>query len=463
MNRTLLLFIVDFLFLNLIALTRWERSEPSRPKEAPVNQIAANAVSRDQDLVDTMRQSLADEELARKALEEKLDSSGATLAVRERTIGELSSGSQKLTAQLVDAQKAKADIAVRYESATRESDLAKSQLEQLRRELEEKRAEAERQRLAAEAFAKQAADARGQIEGLRVQVAVGEQEKQLLTSKAADLEQQVGVERTERARVEQSTSQLAQGVGQLAQNSGELSKEIRDYRPVPANVLFNDFLSSRVGASFTATRKGLLSKVVREKEADTILVTDGKQVYALLEIEDTPFSLREVGSDWQKAGVRLAREAGISTEAEKVTFLRADPRVVAIPLTEGQVATLGAKVYPLASDRFRFPEALLISRDGKGYGELGFKLDPGHPGYVRVDNRFFKRLFGDFSTSSGDLVLSQAGELLGVMVNNDYCLLLDDFTPSAEIGMGDDVTRQHTGTLIDSLSARVLGMPLELQ
>ncbi len=36
MNKTLLLFIVDFLFLNLIALTRWERAELAHARQPPV-------------------------------------------------------------------------------------------------------------------------------------------------------------------------------------------------------------------------------------------------------------------------------------------------------------------------------------------------------------------------------------------------------------------------------------------
>ena len=50
MNKTLLLIICDFLLLNLLALTRWERVEPARPTQAPVPELAANAVTKDQDL-----------------------------------------------------------------------------------------------------------------------------------------------------------------------------------------------------------------------------------------------------------------------------------------------------------------------------------------------------------------------------------------------------------------------------
>ena len=75
----------------------------------------------------------------------------------------------------------------------------------------------------------------------------------------------------------------------------------------------------------------------------------------------------------------------------------------------------------------------------------------------------FKRLFGDFATSRGDLVFSKTGELLGIMVNSDYCVLLGNFTPTATITTGDEKQGQRTASLIDSLSARVMQMPVELQ
>ncbi len=82
MNKTLLLIIVDFLFLNLIALTRWEKAEPVRPHEPPVPQLAANAAtSQDQDLVETMRQALVDEQQSREELAQKLSSADSTISV----------------------------------------------------------------------------------------------------------------------------------------------------------------------------------------------------------------------------------------------------------------------------------------------------------------------------------------------------------------------------------------------
>ena len=463
MNKTLLLFIVDFLFLNLIALTRWERAEPARPRQPPVNQISANTVSKDQDLVDAMRQSLAEEQISRQALEQKLASEDATLSSRERSLGQAQSDSLKLTAQLVDTQKAQADLNLKYQEQTQEDTLAKSQLAQLQRELEDRKAEAERQKQALAALEQQKADALKKVEGLTVQVAVGEHEKQQLSAQTTQLQQQVQTERNERAKVEEQTTQLAQGVGQLAQNSGELTHEIRDYRPISANVLFNDFLANRVETTFSATRKGLFGNTTKDKDTKTVFISDGKQVYALREVDDTPFSFGEVGADWRKISVEFNRPPDYHSSGSQIEFLQADPRVVVVPVDASQVAALGAKVYGIATDPFKFPEAVLISGGGQGYGELGFKLDDAHRGYVRVDNRLFKRLFGDFAPSRGDLVFSKSGELLGIMVNSDYCLLLGDFTPMVTINSGEEKPAEKTGGLLDTLSARVQQMPIELQ
>lgn len=463
MNRTLLLFIVDFLFLNLIALTRWERSEPAHAHQPPVNEISANTPSPDQDLVAAMKQSLVDEQLSRQALEQKLAASDSMLSAREHSLGQLQSDSLKLTAQLVDTQKSQADLNLRYQQQAQEASLTKRQLAQLQRDLEDKRAESERQKQALAELEREKAAALRQVEGLTVAVAVGEHEKMQLAAKAVELETQVQSERAERAKVEQNATQLAQGVGALAQNSGELTKEIRDSRPISANVLFNDFLANRVEASFTATRKGLFGYTTKDKEAKTVFTTDGRQVYALLEIDDTPFSYGEVGADWQKIAVQFERPPDYHSSGSKIEFLEADPRVVVVPVDPAQVAALGAKVYPLATDPYKFTEAVLISGGGQGYGELGFKVDAEHKGYVRVDNRLFKRLFGDFAPSRGDLVFSERGELLGIMVNSDYCVLLGDFAPAVTLPAGDEPPSERTGVLIDSLSARVLQMPIELQ
>jgi predicted nuclease with TOPRIM domain len=463
MNRTLLLIIVDFLFLNLIALTRWEKSEPVRTRQPPVTELSANAATKDQDLVAEMRDSLTDEKAQRDELAKKLAVVDAALDSKSQSLTQLQAEKANLSSQLTASQLSAEDLAKKFAAASQEETLNRDQLAQLKRELDAKSAEAARQKAALDQLAAQQAEAQKQIENLRVSVGVAEQEKAGLRAQAATLQGQVAAERSEREKVEAQTTELAQGVGQLAQSSGALTKEIRDNRPISANVLFNDFLSNRVKTSFTATRKGVFGKVNRAKDSNTIFVTDGKNVYALLHIEDTIFSYWENPYNWDSFAIGFDRPPNYHSTGAELDFLAADPRVAVVPVDASQVSALGAKVYPLAVDPFKFPDAVLINGGGRGYGEVNFKLDAAHPGYVKVDNRLMKRIFGDFAPSRGDLVLSRSGELLGIMVNSDFCVLLKDFTPDDSIKTGADTTQQLTANKLNGLIARIHGLDLPLQ
>ncbi|HVW22612.1 MAG TPA: hypothetical protein VHC86_15460 [Opitutaceae bacterium] len=465
MNRTLLLIIVDFLFLNLIALTRWDRTEPTRVTQPPVTEVGANSTVRNDDLAEAMKQSLSDEQAQRQALEQKLAYANSALAQREQNVSSLQAQQAQLNGNLAQAQRSAAELQQRIAASTEEASLTRDQLSELRRELDEKNAEAERQRRALAGLQAQQAEQTKKMQGLVMALAVGETEKQDLQRQTQQLQAQVQTERAERAQVEQHATQLAQGVGQLAQKSGELTQEIRENRPVNPNTLFNQFLQNQVDTTFSAHHGGFgLFDRNPSKTVPTVFVTDGKQVYALAHVSDTPFSFVDTGTTWENVAVSFNKpSSGAHGSAGEIEFLAADPRVIVVPVESSQVSSLGVKVYGLASDPFKFPEAVLVSARGKGYGALGFKLDPSHPGYVRVDNHLFRKLFGDFSPSRGDLVFSQSGDLLGIMVNSSYCLMLKDFTAGEVVHTGLGAGNPPTATVLASVGARILAQPQDLQ
>jgi hypothetical protein len=463
MNKTLLLIICDFLLLNLLALTRWEKAEPARPVNPPVPELASNAATQDQDLVTAMKQSLADEQASRAQLTQQLTSTESALAARDQNLAAVQAEKNNLASTLAVTQRTAAELGQKVAAATQEATMTKEQLAQLQRELEQKRAEAERQQQALAGLEKQQADSRQKIEDLTVTVKAAEQEKALLRETADTFKQQALADRQEREKVQATTVQLAQGVGQLAEKSADLTKEIRDNRPINVNVLFNDFLANRVSTTFTASRPSFLGPINRVRDTQTVFATDGTQVYALLHIADTPFSLLEPGADWEKLTVEFSKPPAYRSAASAITFLSLDPRVLAVPVDPAQVSALGVKVYQIALDPFKYPDALLINGGGKGYGEVAFKLDASQRGYVQVDNRLFKRLFGDFAPSRGDLVLSKTGELLGLMVNSDYCALVTNFLPSKTIKTGDDLKAQPTSQVLNDLAARYQNLPFKLQ
>ncbi|MGH7946992.1 MAG: hypothetical protein ACREF9_18595, partial [Opitutaceae bacterium] len=169
MNKTLLLILCDFLLLNLLALTRWEKAEPPTPKQPPVPELAANAVTKDQDLVEAMRQSLSDEKAVHDELAQKLAQVDATLAAREQSLTQIQAERARLAEErnavassLTETQRAAAELSKKFSAATQEATMTREQLAQLQRELAEKQAEAERQRKALEAREKQLTDAQKQ-------------------------------------------------------------------------------------------------------------------------------------------------------------------------------------------------------------------------------------------------------------------------------------------------------------
>lgn len=463
MNKTLLLILCDFLLLNLLALTRWEKAEPAQGRLPPVPEVAANAATRDADLVAAMQMALSDERGSRSALAEQLQATAAILAEREQNLARIETEAGRLSAALTTTQQTAEQLTRQVAAATQDATMTKEQLARIQRELEEKRAEAQRQQEAISALERQQGEARERIEGLTVAVKVAEQEKVLLRETADIFRQQAEAERVEREKVQATTVQLAQGVGQLAEQSGELTRELRDNRPINANVLFSDFLANRVNTSFTAYRRSMLGPITRTREARTVFITDGTQVYALLHMDDTPFSVREAGADWEQLRVEFTRAPAYRSTVARVDFLSLDPRVVVLPVSPAQVAALGVKVYETALEPFKFPEAVLISGGGAGYGEVTFRLDAGTPGYVRVDNRVMKRLFGDFAPTRGDLVFSKTGELLGIMVSTDYCALVTNVLPARSIRTGDDIKAQETGRILDDMVARYRALPFRLQ
>lgn len=456
MNRTLLLILCDFLLLNLLALTRWEQAEPTRPEQRPsvrVGEGEGERATAADDVADVMRLSLEDERAAREQLEQRLGMTEQQLQAREQAVAQLEALRAQLEASLGETRETAEELRARVEQATRDATMSRERLAQLQRDLEQREAEAARQQQELQELSRQQAEAQQRIQQLNVAVQVAEQEKAILRETADTYRTQAEIEREERLKVQESATQLAQGVGQLAEKSAEITREIRENRPINANALFSEFLANRVPSRIRARRPGFFGEVDRDAGAQTVLVTDGQQTYAILHFEDTPFTLFDPYTDWARVEASLVR-GNRTVSVPEILFLSVDPRVVALPVTPAQVTELGVKVYQTALDPFKFPEAVLISNGGQGYGEVPFKLDANNPSYVRMDNRLVRRLFGDFSPSRGDLVLSKTGELLGVMVTNDVCALVGHFEPFRRIPTGD-LGATQTGSIFADIANRV--------
>ena len=82
---------------------------------------------------------------------------------------------------------------------------------------------------------------------------------------------------------------------------------------------------------------------------------------------------------------------------------------------------------------------------------------------MKLDRSLLKGLFGKFNPSRGDLVFSKTGELLGIMANDTYCLLIRTFRCDGHVSVWSGRAPQHTGLVLSELYAQVSQLPSKLQ
>jgi hypothetical protein len=505
MNRSALIVIVDFLLVSLLAFSRLDNQEmPSFEKTGPPT-TQTNTRSPQQDVADVLKASLETERQSREHLNEQLQLTQAQLQTREQALSEremlireaeqvlrekaeeaarLGKERAALQTQFSATQASLAELQKQLTNTLGEASQSRQHLEAVRndlaaREQEEailkrKIAELEKTRQAAEAEKQQ----------LATQLQVADTEKRMARQQLDLMQGEVQVQRQERAKLQEHATKmqehatkLAEGVTELAEKSGELTQEVRqnaqevrqnaqevrENRPLAANTIFNEFVTNRVRGDFRAVRSGAFGREVnREKEAKSILVRQGNQIYAIYHVNETPLQLSFPGVDWDWLIGNL-RRGSVVARVDRLSFLAVDPRVVVIPISEAQARQFNCKIYSMPKDPFKFQEAILIGADEGYYGECRFQLDADSPQYIRMQRERFSWLIGKFAPSPGDLVLTKGGELLGVMVNKDFCLLLNEFEPAYHLQTGIGIAEQQTGLLLSQLFGQVARMPAKLQ
>ncbi len=514
MNRSILIVICDFLLLSLLAFSTVdlnkaveEGSQPPVKLDLPANQADSR-----QDLTAVMRLALDDERRNRDRLLNELTQTKDTAGkqqlllserekiladerhAREQIMDELTQTKDTVGKQqtlLTEREKALADRARQIQTYKQNLQAKEEQahrLEQERGLLEQRMALTEtnlqglRQQLQSSTTdallsKEQAAGLRQQLkqmeasnqviqaekQQLGAQLRVAESEKRSAAEQLTKSMEEVKIERAEKARLTEHADKLAEGVKTLASRSGELAQEIREHRALAPNTIFNEFSTNRVHARFSAHRSGLFGlDLSKRKETETVIVSDGTNNYALCHVEDTGLAFEEPGTDWESITGTLSHNAAFLSIRETV-FHFADPRVVLIPVTSAQARELGCKVYRVAADPYNFQEAVIIGAREGYYGECKFQIDLSTPQYLKMDRSVVRGIFGKFNPSHGDLVFNKNGELMGVMANSTYCVMLNKFAPSGSLRFGEDVRAQRTGVLLSQLFTRVNQLPFKLQ
>jgi hypothetical protein len=474
MNRSILIVICDFLLVSLLAFSTIDINKVSHPGGPPtLKQPAAatgtNQVSGRQDLGDVMRLALDDERKAHDQLlgeltrtravvtqqDQQIQNTRSQLQTKEQLAAQLAEQQANLQRQVAVAQTNIADLNQQLHATTVETVITKEQ----RAAME---IEAHKQAEKAAALEQQLAQLRKTNEGmqsdrttLQNQLQMSEASNRSAYAQMSQLQEEVDAQRRENVR-------LADGVKALAAKSSDLAQEIHNARPLTPNMIFQEMMTNRVLADFTGVKPGLFGDSAKDKQTQLILITDETNTFALCHVQDTPLTLWSPGTQWEELSGTLTRGSNVY-QIPSVSFCTMDPRMVLIPVPAAQTRALGSKVYHFSKDPYVFQDAVVVGTREDYYGECKFTIDVSTPQYLKMDHNSLKGLFGKFNPSSGDLVLSKSGELIGVMANNNYCAVIRHFDTAATFRFGPGGRNQPTAQTLASLYSVVADMPFKLQ
>jgi len=458
MNRSILIVICDFLLLSLLTFsTDINRMADETTTSATKPQVVTNTVATaGADLASAMKRALEEERHGREQLQQQLSQIRNSAAQQQTQLSSREAEYARLQQQYTAAQANLQNVNRELQTASAQAQMSQQQLmatQQLAQASSEQ-LESLRRQLDQLAHSNQLAQTEQQQLNSRLQVA--EAEKRAAADRASLLQQEVQATHAENAK-------LAEGFQTLATNSSQLTKEIRENRALAPNTIFSDFISNRVDAAIAAARAGWFDRDLgKSKTTKTILVSDGTNYFAICHVQETPLALWDPGTDWDKLTGTLSWQSA-QVPIRSLAFNARDPRVVMIPLTAAEAQQLGSRVYRVSVDPYRFQDAVLVGAEEGYYGECNFQIDTETPNYFKLDRSVLRGLFGKFNPSRGDLVFSRAGELLGVMVNNTYCLALQNFATTATFPFGLDLKTLHTGNTLARLYDNVFQLPFRLQ
>ena len=468
MNRSILIVICDFLLVSLLVFSSPDLNrlaEEQTPATTKSEAAARPSDNGSRDLAAALQLALDEERKNRAQLEnqlsqiqqqtgDKLKLADQQLQTREEENERLQREQARLQRQFAEAQTNLQLMNAKWQSASAEAVLTKERLDAMSAEAHHQSDQATSLQQQVSQLSKSNQAVSAENVHLSTQIQVVQAEKLSAVQQAALMSAQVQAERQEKA-------QLAEGVKALASNSSQLAEEIHQNQALAPNSIFSDFVSNRVEVRFSGSKSGLFGSS-KNKNAFMVLVTDSTNTFAICHVQDTPFTLSVPGAEWQALSGGLDH-GGEQVGVQSLSFSWPDPRLVWIPINAEQKRQLGCKAYRISSDPFKFQDAVLVGAPEGYYGECRFEIDLTTPNYLKLNRNVIKGLFGKFNPSRGDLVFSKSGELLGVMANNTYCMMLRSFEAGATFQFGGNVRDQHTGEILSQLSGQVNQLPFKLQ
>ena len=264
-------------------------------------------------------------------------------------------------------------------------------------------------------------------------------------------------------KVENIKKEVEVSVAQQKENF----KKLTDVQTKSLNEIFTRYDENKIKLELTFSHKGGFMGAMKTDtfEMDTIIMVDGSFAYSLVHARSSPFRLEpSVRKLTEVSGQISSPKLNNAIEVKEVAFMD-DPRILIVPLyinPKELEKTSEIEVFNAPQNPYLFSEAVVVNAKSGRFGQTDFIRDERDSRYIKVSHTNFAFITGKFDPGKGDLVFSQKGELLGIMVNNDYAFHVKNLGSRIHNGsrttLGNTFNPTKTNPLMASLSKALFGL-----
>ena len=279
-------------------------------------------------------------------------------------------------------------------------------------------------------------------------------------------DEMIGVKKTV-AGVGTKVENIQKEVSETAAEQKENFRKLNERQTQTLNEIFTRYEENKIKLELDFTHKGgFLGAAKNDKfTMDTIIMVDGSFAYSLVHAKDSPFRLTpRPRALIEVSGLITSPKLDKPIPVKEVAFMD-DPRILIIPLyiNPAELAKDSEiEVFQAPKNPYLFSEAVVVDvKDGR-FGQTDFVRDDRDSRYIKVSHNNFAFVTGAFNPGKSDIVFSQKGELLGIMVNNDYAFHVKNLGARIHSGsrttMGDKFNSSQTNKLMVSLNKKLSGL-----
>jgi len=269
------------------------------------------------------------------------------------------------------------------------------------------------------------------------------------------------------AGVGSKVENIQQDVAENAAVQEENFRQLSERQTKTVNEIFSKYEENKIKLTFKYSHtSGLFSKETAETfTMDTIIMVDGSFAYSLVHSKDSPFKLEPRPRKLIKVtGEITSPKLKSPIPVTEIAFMD-DPRILIVPLYINPAElrkTSTIELFKSPINPYLFSEAVVVdAKDGR-FGQTDFVRDERDSRYIKVSHTRFAFVTGAFDPGKGDLVFSQKGEVLGILVNRDYAFHVKDLGARIHAGsrtsLGGPFNSSKTNLLTVSLKKKLFGL-----